>query len=305
MTSSSDALAPEVEAVVAACMEVLRQTPSAVVTDIDGTVSAIAPTPAEAMVDPGAKAALALLAERLTAVAVVSGRAPQDGVAMVGLPELIYVGNHGLERIARGTPWTHPVAAAAQPAIAAALAEIESAARAGGDVPWLIIENKGVTGTVHYRLAPDQIAAAALLEPLARAAADRHGLRLTLGRMIFEVRPALAVNKGTAIRELAQDLGLRGVVFFGDDVTDVDAFRALRELREAGDAATLRVGVLGPDTSPAVLAEIDISVDGVPACAATLIALAARLAREEEAARAKSAVEDSFRPANRRRIGPG
>jgi trehalose 6-phosphate phosphatase len=292
MTSSSDALAPEVEAVVAACMDVLRQTPAAVVTDIDGTVSAIAPTPAEAMVDPGAKAALALLAERLAAVAVVSGRAPQDGAAMVGLPELIYVGNHGLERIARGTPWTHPVAAAAQPAIAAALAEIESGARAGGDAPWLIIENKGVTGTVHYRLAPDQVAAAALLEPLARAAADRHGLRLTLGRMIFEVRPALAVNKGTAIRELAQDLGLRGIVFFGDDVTDVDAFRALRELREAGAAATLRVGVLGPDTSPAVLAEIDISVSGVPACAATLIALAARLV--EEAAGAQSAVEDSF-----------
>jgi trehalose 6-phosphate phosphatase len=292
MASSNDTLTPEVEAVVAACMEVLRQTPSAVVTDIDGTVSAIAPTPAEAMVDPGAKAALALLAERLTAVAVVSGRAPQDGVAMVGLPELIYVGNHGLERIARGTPWTHPVAAAAQPAIAAALAEIEIAARAAADVPWLLIENKGVTGTVHYRLAPDQIAAAALLEPLARAAADRHGLRLTSGRMIFEVRPALAVNKGTAIRELAQDLDLRGIVFFGDDVTDVDAFRALRELREAGEAATLRVGVLGPDTSPAVLAEIDMSVVGVPACAATLIALAARLAEEAEAA--QSADGDSL-----------
>jgi trehalose 6-phosphate phosphatase len=292
MASSNDTLTPEVEAVVAACMEVLRQAPSAVVTDIDGTVSAIAPTPAEAMVDPGAKAALALLAERLTAVAVVSGRAPRDGVAMVGLPELIYVGNHGLERIARGTPWTHPVAAEAQPAIAAALAEIEIAARAAADVPWLLIENKGVTGTVHYRLAPDQIAAAALLEPLARAAADRHGLRLTSGRMIFEVRPALAVNKGTAIRELAQDLDLRGIVFFGDDVTDVDAFRALRELRTAGEAATLRVGVLGPDTSPAVLAEIDMSVVGVPACAATLIALAARLAEEAEAA--QSADGDSL-----------
>jgi trehalose 6-phosphate phosphatase len=284
MTFSSDALAPEVEAVVAACMDVLRQTPSAVVTDIDGTVSAIAPTPAEAMVDSGAKAALALLAERLAAVAVVSGRAPLDGAAMVGLPELIYIGNHGLERIERGTPWTHPVAAATQPAIAAALAEVESAARAAGDVPWLLIENKGVTGTIHYRLAPDQLAAAALLEPLARAAADRHGLRLTLGRMIFEVRPPLAVNKGTAIRDLAQDLGLRGIVFFGDDVTDVDAFRALRELREAGEAATLRVGVLGPDTSPAVLAEIDMSVDGVPTCAATLIALAARLSLAEESA---------------------
>ena len=273
MTSSSEALAPEVEAVVAACMEVLRHTPSAVVTDIDGTVSAIAPTPAEAMVDPGAKAALALLAERLAAVAVVSGRAPRDGAAMVGLPELIYVGNHGLERIARGTPWTHPVAAAAKPAIAAALAEIEQ--RGTGSRRRAMAPHRKQGGHRHdpLPLAADQTAAAALLEPLARAAADRHGLRLTPGRMIFEVRPALAVNKGTAIRELTQDLALCGIVFFGDDVTDVDAFRALRELREAGEAATLRVGVLGPDTSPAVLAEIDMSVDGVPACAATLTPL--------------------------------
>src|SRR5918998_2973651 len=284
MASTGDALAPDVDAVVAAALQVLRQTPSAVVTDIDGTISAIAPTPAEAMVDPGAQAALARLVERLAAVAVVSGRAPQDGVAMVGLPELTYVGNHGLERITHGTAWTHPVAAAAQPAIAAALEEIESAARAAADVPWLLVENKGVTGTIHYRLAPDQIAAAALLEPLARAAANRHGLRLTSGRMIFEVRPELAVNKGTAIRDLAQDLGLRGIVFFGDDVTDVDAFRALRELREAGEAATLRVGVLGPETPPAVLAEIDLSVTGVPACAATLLALAARLGEENTGA---------------------
>src|SRR5215203_5346257 len=304
MVSASNALAPEVDAVVTACMEVLRQAPSAVVTDIDGTISAIAPTPAEAMVDPGAKAALALLAERLAAVAVVSGRAPQDGAAMVGLPELIYVGNHGLERIARGTPWTHPVAAAAQPSIAAALAEIESAARAGDDLPWLLVENKGVTGTIHYRLAPDQAAAVALLEPLTRAAADRHGLRLTPGRMIFELRPALAVNKGSAIRELALDLGLRGIVFFGDDVTDVDAFRTLRELREAGEAATLRVGVLGPETSPTVLAAIDMSVDGVPACAATLIALAARLALADESADAQSAGKDSFKRANGRQTGP-
>ncbi|MBW3633722.1 MAG: trehalose-phosphatase [Chloroflexi bacterium] len=282
METPTDVLAPDVEAVVAAAVLVLRQTPSAVVTDIDGTISGIAPTPAEAMVDPGAKAALGMLMERLATVAVVSGRAPRDGEAMVGLPDLTYVGNHGLERIVRGTPWTHPVAAATQPAIAAALTEIENAARMAADAPWLLVENKGVTGTIHYRLAPDPAAAAALLEPLVRAAADRHGLRLTFGRMIFEVRPALAVNKGTAIRDLTHDLGLRGIVFFGDDVTDVDAFRALRELREAGEAATLRVGVLGPDTSPAVLAEIDLSVYGVPACAATLLALAARLADTEE-----------------------
>jgi trehalose 6-phosphate phosphatase len=282
VATSSETLPPDVEAAVAASLVVLRQTPSALITDIDGTISAIAPTPAEAFVDPAAKAALARLSERLAAVAVVSGRASDVGAAMLGLPDLIYVGNHGLERIARGEPWTHPAALASRLAIAAALGEIESAARAAGDVPWLLVEDKGVTGTVHYRLAPDPMAAAALLEPIVRAAAERHGLRLTIGRMIFEVRPALAVTKGTAIRELAQELGLRGIVFFGDDVTDVDAFVAVREVRESGQAKTLRVGVLGSETSPLVFAETDLMVDGVSACAATLLALAARLSSEEQ-----------------------
>jgi trehalose 6-phosphate phosphatase len=284
VATAGETLAPDVEAAVAASLLVLRQTPSALITDIDGTISAIAPTPAEAFVDPAARAALARLSERLAAVAVVSGRAPQVGAAMLGLPDLIYVGNHGLERISRGEPWTHPAAQASRLAIAAALGEIEGAARGTGDVPWLLVEDKGVTGTVHYRLAPDPVAAAALLEPIVRAAAERHGLRLTVGRMIFEVRPALAVTKGTAIRELAQELGLRGIVFFGDDVTDVDAFVALRELRETGQAATLRVGVLGSETSPLVRAETDVMVNGVPACAATLLALAARLSSEGERA---------------------
>ena len=180
---------------------------------------------------------------------------------MVGLPELIYVGNHGLERIARGTPWTHPVAAAAQPSIAAA--PRRSRARRGRwPTPWLLIENRGSPARSTIVLPPIRSRRPRCWSRWRRSAADRHGLRLTLGRMIFEVRPALAVNKGTAIRELAQDLGLRGIVF-GDDVTDVDAFARCASCGRQ-EAATLRVGVLGPDTSPAVLAEIDLSVLASP-----------------------------------------
>jgi trehalose 6-phosphate phosphatase len=264
-------------AVIEACLAVLRQTPAALATDIDGTISKIAPTPGEAVVDATAQAALALLAERLAAVVVVSGRAPDVAGEMVGLTSLTYVGNHGLERITRGVHWTHPVAEAARPAVAAALVEIEDRARSTAETPWLVIENKGVTGTVHYRLAPDPATAEALLQPLAVAATARHGLRLTMGRMIFELRPQLAINKGTAIRDLVHELGLRGIVFFGDDLTDLDAFRALRELREDGKAVTLRIAVLGPDTARVILDESDVAVQSVEECATVLLGIAARL----------------------------
>lgn len=271
-------LAQAIAPVVDACLEVLSQNPGALITDIDGTISAIAPTPFEAIVDPVALDALAQLAERLAVVAVISGRAPGDGAKMVGLPGLIYVGNHGLERIVRGSPWTHPAAEAAREAIAAALAEIEAEVREQDEAPWLLVENKGVTGTVHYRLAPDHAAAAAILEPVVAVAAERYGLHVSPGRMIIELRPAVAINKGTAIRELATDLKLRGMVFFGDDITDIDGFRALRALREEGTATTLSVGVLGPETATAIAAESDLQVEGVTACAATLLAIASRLA---------------------------
>jgi trehalose 6-phosphate phosphatase len=278
----SDELAPAPEnladpAVVAACLEVLRQQPAALVTDIDGTISPIAPTPFEAVVHSDALLALERLTDLLTAVAVVSGRAPRDGAAMVGLGQITYIGNHGLERIVRGAPWTHPVAEASRPAIAAALSEIQVGVLAAGDAPWLIIENKGVTGTVHYRLAEDPEAAAAMLAPLAAVAAERHGLRVVPGRMIVELRPALSLNKGTAIRDLVRELGLRGVVFFGDDVTDVDGFVALRALRDEGLAATLSVGVLAAETPEVVARNVELCVHGVPACAATLLEIAARL----------------------------
>src|SRR4051812_30324482 len=210
MVRTPTVLSANVEAVVEACLAVLRQTPSALATDIDGTISRIAPTPGEAVVEATAKAALALLAGRLAAVVVVSGRAPVVAGEMVGLPNLTYIGNHGLERITRGEHWTHPAADAARSAVNQALAEIEREVQSQAATPWLVIENKGVTGTVHYRLAPDAQIAEALLHPLVVAAAARYGLRLTMGRMIFELRPQLAINKGTAIRDLVHDLGLRG-----------------------------------------------------------------------------------------------
>ena len=90
----SDELAPVPEnladpAVVAACVEVLRHQPAALVTDIDGTISAIAPTPFEAVVHAEALLALEHLTDLLAAVAVVSGRAPADGAAMVGLDQIL------------------------------------------------------------------------------------------------------------------------------------------------------------------------------------------------------------------------
>jgi len=267
------AVAPDV---IERCLMILRCHPAGLITDIDGTISAIAPTPGAAFVSEPVKRTLARLAHRLDLVAAVSGRSAANAATMVGVDALVYVGNHGMERLEAGQLRVHPVAAVATTAVRAALTEI-AAGFPDAAAPWLIIENKGVTGTVHYRLAPEPDAARSALLPWVETVAGRHGLIVTEGRMIIEVRPNVVVNKGTAIAELVAERGLRGVVFLGDDVTDVDGFVALRQLRETSAVSTARVGVVGAETSPLVLAEIDVAIAGVDGCSALLGAIADRL----------------------------
>jgi len=256
------------------CLRVLRHSPGGLVTDIDGTISPIAATPAEAIVPTAARHALARLTRRLAFVGIVTGRSATVGETMVAVPGLTYVGNHGMERRRDGVDWVHSGALAAADAVRAALDEIAAGANAAGVADGLVVEDKRLSGSVHYRLAPDPERARATLLPLSAAAAQRRGLVITEGRLIIEVRPNIVVNKGTAIVDLVAEHNLRGVVFLGDDLTDVDGFRALRTLRETGAVATLRVGVLAAETQPPVLAETDVTVDGVPACVALLAAIA-------------------------------
>lgn len=265
------------EDVLRRCLEVLGRRPSGLITDIDGTISAIAPRPTDAIVEPGVREVLRRLARRLDLVAVVTGRSARDGQAMVGVPEVIYIGNHGLERRTGETAWDHPLAVAAVGAIAETLRRVHEEAMAAGIDEGLVFENKRLTASIHYRLAPDPATVREVLAPLVAGAAAQHGLRVTEGRMVIEVRPELVVNKGTALQDLVEERGLRGVLFLGDDVTDVDAFRVVRRLREARGIAGLRVVVRAPETQPIVLTEADVTVDGVPACVELLAAISGAL----------------------------
>ncbi len=267
---SSD-VAPQVQVALEPLLKVQRL---GVFTDIDGTISPIAPTPAAAVVDSACRAALQRLVSTSARVAAVSGRAAADAQAMVGLAGLRYIGNHGLEWWADGVTMPAPSAVPYIAAVAAALAALESY-----DLPeGVLIENKGVTASVHYRLAADQTAAAALLGAWLAAICQEHGLRLWPGRMIFELRPPLQLNKGSALADLLRADALDGAIFLGDDTTDVDGFMTLHYARTTG-LQTLAIGVLSAETPEVVRATCDITVRGVAGAAALLTWFAEERAR--------------------------
>ncbi|PSP57444.1 trehalose-phosphatase [Halobacteriales archaeon QS_1_67_19] len=195
--------------------------------DFDGTLAAIEDRPEQATIpEPTREAVAVLAAEPDVAVAVVSGRELADVRERVGLPELAYAGNHGLE-IRADEYAIHPEARSAEATIedvcdrlAGELADVEGA----------IVERKGVTATIHHRLVDDE-AVPTVERGVESAVADREEVRLTTGKDVLELRPAVEWNKGEAVRELTAELVPDGEdwlpIYLGDDTTDEAAFAVL------------------------------------------------------------------------------
>ena len=177
------------------------------------------------------------LGGRYGLVAVVSGRPALDAARVVGVPELRYIGEHGLEL---------------EPGAAAHAAALRVFA-AGTN--WPDLEQKQHSAALHYRGAGDVAAARKELEAIATLARGR-GFRTRFGRMVLEILPPVAASKGTAVRRLLAESGLRRGLYAGDDSTDLDAFSALDDL-ELG----VRVAVASAEGPPALRERADLVVD--------------------------------------------
>lgn len=247
--------------------------PSGLLTDFDGTLSPIVGDPALARLVDGADGALARLAERLAVVAIITGRAARDARRLTGAPGVLVVGNHGVE-------WLEPNAAdpAPGPEAPAVVSRLESALAAVATPPGVVVERKGLSATVHYRNATHPTRARdAILRALADA--SRHDLDVRQGRMSVELRPRGLGDKGRAARAIVERHALRGVVVMGDDVTDLDMFGAVAELRDAGRVrgAIIAVAGAGREVPREVIEAADAVLSDPTQVAALLSALAEQL----------------------------
>jgi trehalose 6-phosphate phosphatase len=213
---------------------------AAILLDVDGVLAPIVPRPEDADVPEDVRGELRRLHARYALVACVSGRAGDDARAVVGVPELTYIGNHGLELAPGAGAWP------------ARLASFLA------DVQWPRTEGKGLTASLHYRGMPDEDAARRELDEIAERARAA-GLVARYGRKVLELVPPLDANKGTAIRRLLDERGLGRALYAGDDTTDLDAFAALERL-ELG----IRVAVASPDGPEELRRGADIVLGSQP-----------------------------------------
>ena len=209
---------------------------AAIFLDVDGVLAPIVPRPEDARVPEAIRTELRRLVARYALVACVSGRAGDDARSIVGVPELTYVGNHGLELEPSAGEW------AAR--LAAFLTKVD----------WPRIEDKGLTASLHYR-DMDENAAREELDAIAeRARAE--GFVARYGRKVLELLPPLDADKGTAVRRLLAEHHLARALYAGDDTTDLDAFTAFARL-ELG----VRVAVVSPEGPPELRKQADIVLE--------------------------------------------
>ena len=237
----------------------VRQSRLGLVVDFDGTISEIAPTPDESRVSPRCAEALERLVEVLALVAVVSGRSASELRDKVGLEGVVYVGNHGAEYLFGADLRVVPGADKHRGEITAAIDYLRSAVK----VPGLVWQHKGLSASVHYRLASDAGQARRDLETALGSGPATPNLEVFWGKMVLELRARAGPDKGSAIRKMVKDRGLNGLIFAGDDTTDVDALRSLRELAADGGIRALGIAVVDSDSPQGLLEAADYRLDGV------------------------------------------
>lgn len=254
----------------------LRDDPgrAAVLTDVDGTLAPIAMRPEEAAVPPRATELLEQLSPRYGLVGCISGRRAEEARRLVGVEGIAYAGNHGFELLLPGEPEPRldPSLQGREHQAAEFVAGLDSAAlREAG----LRLEDKGPIQALHWRGAADEEAAEARAHEIG-VGAGRGGLELRWGRRVLELRPVGGGGKDAAVAALLATDGVNAVVYAGDDRTDLDAFRRLRELHEEGDlVAAVCVGVVSDEGPSEIAEEADLTVDGPPGWLALLEGLAA------------------------------
>lgn len=200
----------------------------AIFLDYDGTLTPIVDRPEMAILSDRGRAVVDRLAKALP-TAVISGRDRADVERLVGLDSLIYAGSHGFDirvpgrgEIGSGVGDFTELLDQVEAALATQIGGIDGA----------LIERKAFSIAAHYRLVSDEDYPR-FRQGLDRVEAAIDGIKEKSGKKVFEIQPDIDWDKGKCVLALLKALELEGdgvvPMFFGDDVTDEDAFAALQD----------------------------------------------------------------------------
>lgn len=203
--------------------------------DYDGTLTPIVECPEMAELSEETRSLLKMLArQRRIKVGIISGRALADLKHKVDIDGIIYAGNHGLEIEGPGVSFINPLAEEMKPVIRI-MHHVLSKTLSG--IKGVLVEDKGLTLSVHYRNVEEEKKdeVASTFGRVVEVVEASGKVKVTSGKKVYELRPAVSWDKGKAIKLLMKKYGKGGresgllAVYLGDDRTDEDGFAVIEK----------------------------------------------------------------------------
>lgn len=202
--------------------------------DYDGTLAPIAESPQKAVIRRETKNLLRNISKMSQCgLAIISGRALRDIKKLVGLKNIIYVGNHGFEIAGAGFKFKYPVPYGYKRILKQISNELR---RTLSRIKGFIIENKGYALSLHYRLVVPSLVSnvRSRFNHVVSPYLQQKQIAVFRGKSMLEIRPPLDWNKGNAVLWLLERTRFGNEnrkilpVYLGDDLTDEDAFEVLK-----------------------------------------------------------------------------
>jgi len=203
--------------------------------DYDGTLTPIAETPEKAVISRETKDLLNKLSKKShCSVAIISGRSLSDIKTIVGIRDIIYAGNHGLEIEGPKIKFESQVS----PRLKSIIRHIyEDAVSELSQIKGVLIEDKGLTISVHYRLVGEKDIQEflSIFNEIIDPYIVRSKIKINTGKKVYEIRPPVMRDKGKVVlwllarQQFLLEKNKILPVYIGDDVTDEDAFKVLKK----------------------------------------------------------------------------
>jgi trehalose 6-phosphate phosphatase len=231
--------------------------------DYDGTLTPIVDSPEMAKLTDGTRELLAKLVHKpWLIVGIVSGRALVDIREKVSIVGIVYAGNHGFEIEGPGVQFIHPLTEEIGSILRIMGTVLE---RTVGKIRGVLVENKGMTLSVHYRLVDeDQLTKVnSMFENTVDTARKMGKIKTTSGKKVHEIRPAIDWNKGKAVELIVNKYSQAGrkqrslPIYLGDDLTDEDAFKAVNDL----DGISILIGEANQESAAKYYLNSNAEVD--------------------------------------------
>ena len=232
----------------------------AVITDIDGTISEIVPTPSQAVVSQEIKNTMEKIADKFKFTGVMTGRSINNALEMVGSKKLIYIGNHGLEQYKNGNISVDPEVKEYIPLIKKLANDIKKQL---GKYECILFQDKELSFTVHYRLCENGDKIRKKVLKVIKGIKESKSLKIAEGRKVIEIRPPVGHDKGTILQKFISDNKIKKIIYLGDDITDADAFIKLKELKNKGEVESFTIMVISKETPDYVKESADFYVKSV------------------------------------------